>query len=329
MRRIALSLAGLLVWVSEAVAEPIAAPGWTVAGVEHDLKTPSGAAFVDDSLLVTDLASGRVMRLTDKRWEVVHDGLPVGDDVLGAPTGPYKVQSNGTRVFVAQGWQDVTRDETEIDHAILELSDSGTINVLSNDFWNPYDFVWVGDSWLVADAGRNSLARLSPDGVVTQLFTIPDLMHRRNELQHLSPTEFEGSEAYPVDAVPTGLAVRGERVYVALFGGFPFLDGAGTVISLPIDKPVSARLEVIDLDAPIDLAFSEEGALLVLEHGRYDPASNAFMDGTGRLSRIDLATAERETLLAGLSQPATVVPTGADSAFVVSLSGEILRLASD
>ena len=75
--------------------------------------------------------------------------------------------------------------------------------MLSNDFWNPYDFVWVGDSWLVADAGRNTLARLSSDGAVSQLFAIPDLAHRRDELRRLSPTEFKGGESYLVDAVPT------------------------------------------------------------------------------------------------------------------------------
>ena len=28
-------------------------------------------------------------------------------DVLGEPTGPYKVQWVGDRIFIAQGWQDV------------------------------------------------------------------------------------------------------------------------------------------------------------------------------------------------------------------------------
>ncbi len=328
MRRIALTLAGVLVWGPVAIADPIAAPGWTVSAIRHDLKTPSGAAFADGVLLVTDLASGQVVRLVDERSEVVHDGLPVGDDVLGAPTGPYKIQTRDNRIFVTQGWQDVNRDETEIDHAILELSGDGTVRVLSNDFWNPYDFVWAGNSWLVADAGRNVLARLSPDGSVSQIFAIPDLEHRRDELRRLSPTEFTGDESYLVDAVPTGLAVRNERVYIALFGGFPFLDGGGAIISLPLDGPAVARLEVIDLDAPIDLAFADD-ALLVLEHGRYDAATNAFLHGTGRLSRIHLASGERQELLRGLTQPSTVVPTGSDFFVVVTLAGRILRLVQD
>ncbi len=329
MRRIILALAGVLVWGPAATAAPIAAPGWTVSAIEHDLKKPSGAAFADGALLVTDLAAGRVVRLADGRTQVVHDGLPVGDDVLGAPTGPYKIQTRGGRVFVAQGWQDVSRDETEIDHAILELSGDGAVGVLSNYFWNPYDFVWAGNSWLVADAGRNTLARLSPDGAVSQILAIPDLEHRRDELQRLSPTEFTGDESYLVDAVPTGLAVRDGRVYIALFGGFPFLTGGGTVISLPLDGPAVARLDVIDLDAPVDLAFAADGALLVLEHGRYDTAANAFLDGTGRLSRIDLASGDRRELLSGLTQPSTVVRAGGETLVVVTLAGGIWRLVRE
>ena len=65
---------------------------------------PSGAALVDGALLVTDLASGRIMRLEDGKSTTLHEGLPVGRDVLGAPTGPYKIQAVGGRVFVAQGW---------------------------------------------------------------------------------------------------------------------------------------------------------------------------------------------------------------------------------
>ena len=329
MRRIVIALAGVLVWGAAATAAPMVAPGWTVSAIEHDLETPSGAASVDGALFVTDLASGRVVRLASERSEVMHDGLPVGDDVLGAPTGPYKIQVRGGRVFVAQGWQDVSRDETDVDHAILELVGDGTVRVLSNEFWNPYDFVWAGDGWLVADAGRNTLARLSPDGTVSQLFSIPDLEHRRDELRRLSPTEFKGGESYLVDAVPTGLAVRGERVYVALFGGFPFLAGGGAVISVPLDGPAVARLEAVDLDAPIDLAFADDDALLVLEHGRYDTAANAFLDGSGRLSRMDLASGERQELLSGLTHPSTVVPTGGNSFVVVTLAGRILRLVQD
>ncbi len=119
------------------------------------------------------------------------------------------------------------------------------------------------------------------------------------------------------------------RVYIALFGGFPFLAGGGAVISVPLDGPAVARLEAVDLDAPIDLAFADDDALLVLEHGRYDTAANAFLDGSGRLSRIDLASGERQELLSGLTQPSTVVPTGSDSFVVVTLAGRILRLVQD
>ena len=308
-------------------AEPRAAPGWRVEPLPYGLDSPSGAARDGSGLVLSDLATGRIVRAgADGGIQILHSGLPVGRDVLGERTGPYKVRLRGGRVFVSQGWQDAGRAEIATDHAILELTPGGGVRTLSNRFWNPYDFEWGGDAWYVADAGRNALMRLAPGGALSMVFAFPDLVRRRTDLSFLSPTEFKGGEPYALDAVPTGIALRGERVFVALFGGFPFIAGSGRIVSLPKTGGADARLELDGLDAPVDIAFDAKGRLLVLEMGRFDLASAAFRPGTGRLSRLDLVRGEREVLLEGLSRPVTVVPV-ADGAYVVVQSGGgILRL---
>ncbi len=308
-------------------ADPRAAPGLRVAPLPYDLVSPSGAARDGADLVLTDLATGRVVRAAaDGRIQILHSGLPVGRDVLGERTGPYKVRVRDGRVFVSQGWQDVGRAEIATDHAILELTPDGGVRTLSNRLWNPYDFEWGGDAWYVADAAQNTLMRLAPGGALSMVFAFPDLVQRRDDLSFLSPTEFKGDDSYALDAVPTGVALRGERVFVALFGGFPFIAGSGRIVSLPKTGSARARLELDGLDAPVDVAFDAKGRLLVLEMGRFDLASATFRPGTGRLSRVDLARGERETLLEGLSQPVTVVPVADEAYVVVQSSGGILRL---
>jgi hypothetical protein len=311
---------------SPSLAQPEPTPGYRIEELAHDLAMPSGAARDGDGIVLTDLGSGKVVRRgVDGTIEALHPGLPTGKDVLGERTGPYKVQVVDGRIFVAQGWQDVERGEGPYDHAILELS-GGASRVVNREFWNPYDFAWDGEAWYVADAGRNALFRLGPSGSLTLVFSFPRLARRSEAMRTLSPTEFKEGETYEVDAVPTGVALGAERVYVALFGGFPFLDGGGLVVSLPRTGGVDrARVEVRSLDGPIDVAFDMAGRLLVLEMARYD-LKTGFLPGTGRLLRIDLETGGRETLARGLSFPVTVLPE-AEGALIVETSGSLLRLS--
>ncbi len=317
----------VLVSVS-AAAEPVPAPGFEVEPVAVELRLPSGLAGDGAALLVTDLATGRVVRVAaDGSVVDLVPALPVGRDVMGEPTGPYKVRVRDGRAYVSQGWPDVARQAGWRDHAVLSfgLTGGGPARVLGNDFWNPYDLEWGGDGWYVADAGRNALMRLT-GATVEQVFAFPRLRHPESSLGSLSPTEFTGDGDTAVDAVPTGVAIAGDRVYVALFGGFPYITGGGVVVSLPKSAPAPrARREVVGLDAPVDVAFAEDGRLLVLEMGRYDLAAG-FVVGTGRLLAIELATGEREVLLQGLGLPVTVEPLPGGGVAVPQLVGGVLRL---
>jgi hypothetical protein len=238
------------------------------------------------------------------------------------------VQVHDGRIFIAQGWQDVERDEGPLDHALLEIEpgDRGP-RVVSGDFWNPFDFEWGGDAWYVADGARNTLVRVTLEGHLSTLHSFAKLEPAAPEGERLSPTEFEEGESYEVDAVPTGIAIRGERIFVALFGGFPFVTGAGVVYSVAAADPsAGANVELGGLNAPTDIAFDEGGRLLVLEMGLFD-MELGFRPASGRLLRVDLATATRTVLLEGLTRPVTVLPLGDGTALIVQLNGDIVRLS--
>lgn len=318
-----------LLMAAPAVAEPVPAPGYRLTAVASPVLIPSGLAVDGGALLTSDLATGRVIRLgEDGRVRDLAAPLPTGKDVMGEATGPYKVRLREGRVYVSQGWPDVDREAGPLDHAILELdAEGGAPRVLSDDFWNPYDFEWAGDGWLVADAGRNALVRLpAAGGAVEPVFVFPRLEHKEKALATLSPTEFKSDEVYRVDAVPTGVAVGGGRVYVALFGGFPYVARGGVVVSLPAEGTAAgARREVADLDSPIDLAFAADGRLLVLEMGVFD-LERGFLPGSGKLTAVDLASGASEVLASGLGLPVTVAPLPGGGALVAQMAGGILRV---
>src|SRR5262245_30123936 len=124
-----------------ALADPMPASGWKVEELPLGLKAPSGLAW-ENGLVVTDVASGRVVRVAkDGTLTDLTKPLPTGIDVMGQPTGPYKVKVNRHSFLVSQGWPDANAEPAPTDHAILLLANpEEPPRIVSSDFWNPYDF---------------------------------------------------------------------------------------------------------------------------------------------------------------------------------------------
>jgi hypothetical protein len=327
------ALAGLIAVTLLSIAAPAAADPTAALGYALEMVQQPGAAFAGlardgESLLVTDLAAGRVYRRgADGHLTAFGPELPHGPDVMGDPTGPYRVARQNSAYIVAQGWAPANATEGRYDHALLEIDEVGGIKVLSADFWNPYDFVASPDGFYVVDAARNSIERLSADGGVRQtLFTFARLTASGSTLKALSPTEFAEQQSYAFDAVPTGIAARDGRLYVSLFGGFPFLAGSGRVVSLPeAGIAESARVEAVDLNAPVDVVFDANGDMLILEHGLFDPSS-AWVSGSGRLLRVKPSTGAREIILDGLTRPVAVLIWDDRQLIVSELGGSLYYL---
>jgi hypothetical protein len=108
-----------------------------------------------------------------------------------------------------------------------------------------------------------------------------------------------------------------------LFGGFPFLAGAGKIVSLPeADHPSKPQLDVEGLNAPVSIAFDNDGEMLVLEHGTYDQ-KEGFQKGSGRLLRLNKMTGDRTILLDGLTRPVSVLVWGERGLVVSELGGNL------
>ncbi len=326
--RLACGLAVVFAASVAAHAGPIAADGYTLEIVRKPGAIFDGLARDGDALLVTDLAEGRLYRyMPDGTFTALGPAFPHGVDVMGDPTGPYKAVRYGPRYLVAVGWTPANRDEGPKDHALLALDEKGRVQIVSSDFWNPYDFVVEGDVCFVVDAARNSVERLHADGgSKATVFTFARLRQEEGVLKPLSPTEFSKKQVYEFDAVPTGIAARNGRLYVSLFAGFPYLAGAGRVVSLPsVGEAAAAQIEAVNLNAPLDVAFDADGSMLVLEHGTFD-ASGAWIKGSGRLLRIDHASGTRQVILGGLTRPAAILVFDARQIVVSQLDGSLIFL---
>jgi hypothetical protein len=321
----------LLTTATPGVAQPKAAPGYEVEVVRMPGAIFAGLARDGEGILVTNLADGRLYRFAP------NDGfapfgplLPHGTDVIGDPTGPYRVARYGSGYLVAQGWTPVDRKEDTLDHAVLEIDESAVVRVVANDFWNPYDFVLSDDTLYVVDAARNSVELLQADGRrKVRLFTFARLTASGQAITELSPTEFSGTSDYEFDAVPTGIAAHGGRLWVSLLGGFPFVPGSGRIVSLPeADTANTARNEAGGLNSPVDVAFDAKGEMLVLEHGTFDQLGG-WKPGSGRLVAIEPATGDRSVILSELSRPVAVLPFD-DSTIVLSqLDGTLVFLRTE
>jgi hypothetical protein len=319
--------AALAIAAAPAGAEPTAAPGFTVAVVQRPGAIFAGLSRDGDALLLTDLASGRLYRRTaDGTFAAFGPELPHGLDVIGDPTGPYAVARRGDGYVVAQGWTPVDRSEDPRDHALLALDAAGTARVIDADFWNPFAFASDGGTLFVVDSGRNTVERLDPGGR-RRLATFPRIAQSGAAMQQLSPTEFARQKPYEVDAVPTGIALHDGRLFVTLFGGFPYVAGGGAVVSIDAAASDSGtKTEADGLNMPVGVAFDGTGRMLVLEHGTYDQATG-FVAGSGRLVRVDRGGA-RDVLLSGLTRPAAVLVIDDAHLAVSELGGALVFLGA-
>ncbi|CAN7689906.1 ScyD/ScyE family protein [Phyllobacterium sp. LjRoot231] len=304
--RVLMIVAGLLFLAADAGAEPTVASGYRLETINVPGAAFSGLSRDGEVLLVTDLASGRLYRRgSDGKFAAFGPAFPHGLDVMGDPTGPYRVVHTGDIHVIAQGWTPVDTDAGPLDHALVALDGAGEVRVINSDFWNPFAFIAAGGTYYVIDAARNSVERVQADGRKDTIISFR--RETATAMRSLSPTEFAEGNSYQVDAVPTGIALCDGRLHVALFGGFPFLAGAGKVISIPeAGGATTPRLEVEGLNAPVGIAFDNDGGMLVLEHGTFDQ-KQGFQKGSGRLLRLDKTTGHREIILDGLTRPVSVL----------------------
>ena len=155
--------------------------------------------------------------------------------------------------------------------------------------------------FLVTDGHLNRVLRVTLDGEVTELIAFDDV-------------------------VPTGLAVRGNTVYMAEAGPVPHLPQNGKVVSL---GPKSSTAAEVASGAPllVDVEFGRGERLYALSQGHFpvgsDPATPADPN-TGALVEVN-GDGTFTVITNGLDRPTSLEFIG-DTAYVVTLTGQIWRI---
>jgi hypothetical protein len=292
-----------------------AAPGCTGTCGSGSTIGPDGALYV------TDGQAGRVLRVDTRTGAVTTfaAGLPLMNTppgiggaidvafvghtayVLVANVGPffgepaeiagiYRVRRNGSAVPVA------------------DIGAWSTENPPDTDFVLPggvqYAMEPFRGGFAVTDGHHNRVLYVGSDGQVRELLALANV-------------------------VPTGLAAAGRTLFVGLAGPVPHLPRDGKVIAVTprSDAPVE-----IASGAPliVDVEFGRDRRLYALSQGIWDLPplpSNAGAPAsanTGTLTRVDRHG--QLTPVAGPLDRPTSVAFSCTSAFVVTLTGKVMRI---
>lgn len=282
-----------------------------VTGLQGGLGSTIGP---DKALYVTETAAGRITRVDPKTGATTTyaDGLPkpiiglggamdiafiggtayvlvtlVGPDVGGSDVdGIYRVDGPDSFTVVA----DIGKFAINHPPATKFEVPSGVQYALE-----PYR-----GGFLVTDGHHNRVYRVTLDGEVTVLIAFGNI-------------------------VPTGLAVRGNTIYMAEAGPVPHLPEDGKVVSF---GPKSATATEVASGSPllVDVEFGRGRTLYALSQGvgSGDPAGSPALPNTGALVKVN-RDGTFTVVTEPLNQP-TSLEFIKNTAYVVTLGGEIWKI---
>jgi hypothetical protein len=187
---------------------------------------------------------------------------------------------------------------------------------------NPQSVLATSGGQLVADAGGNSLVRVSPSGRVSTVATFPDQLVDAPPFLGLPP-----GTKIPMQAVPTSV-VRGPdgAYYVGTLTGFPFQVGSARVYRVVPGK--APKVYAGGFTNIIDIAFGPDRALYVLEIAHNGLLSE---DPTGALIKVGRHGSHKIVASTGLDTPGGLAIRG-KAAYVSNCgtcrgTGSIVRIA--
>jgi sugar lactone lactonase YvrE len=299
--------------VGTSAAPPTGSPQATLlhAGLEGGSGStvgPEGALYVPES------AAGRISRVDPKTGNVTTfaSGLPKALIGFG---GAMDVEFIGHTAYVLVtlvgsdvGGSDVVGIyRVDGPDSFTVVADIGAFSK-ANPPRTPFDLATgvqyaletYRGGFLVTDGHHNRVLRIKRNGSVTEFRAFDNI-------------------------VPTGLALRGNRVYMAQAGPTPHVPADGKVVSFgpksstPTEVASGARLLV-------DVEFGRSRTLYALSQGVWDgvaPGSPALPD-TGSLLKVN-RNGTFKTVADGLDRPTSLELIG-NAAYVVTLTGEIWKL---
>jgi hypothetical protein len=292
----------------------VSSPTLLASGLQGGLGSTVGP---DGALYVTEPQTGRVVRVdpTTGAMSTFASDLPAQIPAVGLGGAMDVVFIGGTAyVLVTLVGPDVGGSDIDgiyrVDgpHSFTVVADIGAFSLSHPPSGFPY-FVPTGvqyamdtyrGGFLVTDGHHNRVLRVTLDGSVREFRTFGDI-------------------------VPTGLAVRGNTVYMAEAGPIPHLPQDGKVVSF------DARASTVTAVASggpllVDVEYGRGRTLFALAQGHWsntDPGTPADPN-TGQLLEVNDDGTFTE-IADGLNQPTSVELIG-NTAYVVTLGGEIWNI---
>ena len=316
----------LFIGVSPAAAaaaiNPLAAPTATplVTGLlQGSAVGPGGALYVTAPL------TGSIWRVDPKTGAVTifASGLPArlpGLDYLGA--GVVDVAFIGgtayalvTGVAKDVGGHDVVgiyRVDGPHSHTIVaDIGAWSTANPPPSDFEVPTGWQYAiqpfRGGFLVTDGHHNRVLWVSVHGEITQVIAFGDI-------------------------VPTGLAVRGNTIYMAEAGPIPHLPKTSKVMSFTLNSPAATQVAsgagLNKIGLLVDVEFGPGNTLYALAQGLWNDTveGRPAQPNTGALLKVN-PDGTMTVIVKGLNQP-TSVEIIKNTAYVVTLAGEVWKIAN-
>jgi sugar lactone lactonase YvrE len=319
-RRLLWSAIALIALIATPTAGASAAPGTdgpTATRLVAGLASGSGSTVgPDGQLYVTEGATGSVLRVNPRTGHVstFASGLPRSIIGIG---GAMDVAFIGRTayVLVTLVGSDVGGSDKDgiyrVDgpHSFTLIADIGAYSIAhppSTDFFIPtglqYAMQRYRGGFLVTDGHHNRVLRVRLNGQITEAITFANV-------------------------VPTGLAIKGKRVYVSQAGPVPHEPQNGKIVSFrPNSSSPTAHQVASGAKLLVDVEFRGR-TLYALSQGTF-PAGGApgspAMPNTGSLVRVT-EDGTFKTVVTGLNQPTSLEFIG-NTAFVVTLGGEIWKI---
>ncbi len=290
----------------------LAAPVLLASGLQGGSGSTIGPG---GALYVTEGAAGRISRVDPNTGEVTTfaSGLPPSIVGIG---GAMDVAFIGATAYVL-----VTLVGTDVGGSslvgIYRVDSPTSFTVVANigqfalahppstDFFVPtgvqYAIQTHRGGFLVTDGHHNRVLRVTPGGEVSELIAFGNI-------------------------VPTGLAVRGNTVFMAEAGPVPHLPGDGKVVSFAPRTPAATE---VASGAPllVDVEFGRGQQLYALSQGDFpvgNPEGSPAAPGTGALVQVGNDGALR-VVVDGLDRPTSLEFIG-NTAYVITFGGEIWKI---
>jgi sugar lactone lactonase YvrE len=268
-------------------------------------------------LYITEGATGRVLEIDPRSGEVstFAEGLPPWLAHLGI-LGAMDVEFVGGTAYVLVtgvgpdlgGSSTVGVYRVDGPDSVTVVADIGTWSIdhpPEPAFFVPSGVPYSMESYrgdlIVADGHHNRVLQVTLDGDISEIMTFPNI-------------------------VPTGLAIKGNTIYLAQAGPVPHLPENGKVVSFGIGDD-SADLVASGARLLVDVEFGRGNTMYALAQGLFpvgNPEGSPALPNTGSLVKVN-GDGTFSVIVDGLNQPTSLELIG-NTAYIVTLGGEVWRV---